>query len=259
MISLVDTHCHLHPGLDDGPQDMEEAWELCRIAWHDGVRVVAATAHQNPQWPLATAERIRSSTHELRARLAEAQIPLEVHPCGEVMIGPELLDEWYSGRLVSIGDMGRYLLIEMPHTVFLDIRELAGELMDAGVRPILAHPERYFDLWHRPDLMVELIRSGCLMQVCATGVLSPDQRTQRQLRSWLESDWVHLVASDGHSVGSRRPELAAAFERVANWTDAGVAERLFCANGMAVMQGQSLEVPEPRLRPRKRRWFFLGR
>lgn len=255
MLPLVDTHCHLHAGLDDGPSDMEGALEMCRIAAHDGVRVVAATAHQNPRWPDATPERIRSSTQELQVGLNQARIPLDVVACGEVMVCPELLDDWIAGRLVSVADLGRYLLIEMPHGVFLDIRDLVAELVAAGVRPILAHPERCPELWCDPETMVELIRRGCLMQVCADSILSPDKHVHRQLRQWLARGWVHLVASDGHSVAARRPELSAAFDCITRWTNPAVAERLCSTNGMTVLEGLPLVVPQP-ITP-KRRWFSL--
>jgi len=257
MPPLIDTHCHLHAQLDDGPPDVAEAIEMCRIAWDEGVRAVAATAHQNASWPEATAERIRRSTRDLRMRLDAAGIPLEVVPCGEVMLSPELLDDWSAGRLVSVADSGRYLLIEMPHGVFLDIRELVTELVAAGVRPILAHPERCPELWARPETMVEWIRRGCLMQVCADSILCPDKKVHRQLRDWLACDWVHLVASDGHSVAVRRPELAAAFDRLVRWTTSVVAERLCGTNGMAIFEGRRLVVPQPQAPPR--RWFAVSR
>ena len=68
MLPFIDTHCHLHAGLDDGPPDVDTALEMCRILAQDGVRAVAATAHQNPRWPEANAERIRSGTRALQTR-----------------------------------------------------------------------------------------------------------------------------------------------------------------------------------------------
>ncbi|HPM79538.1 MAG TPA: hypothetical protein PLF81_02505 [Candidatus Anammoximicrobium sp.] len=253
MLPLIDTHCHLHAGLDDGPRDWEEAVEMCRIGWQDGVGAVAATAHQNPSWPGATSAQIRASTRELQTRLHQARIPLDVYACGEVMIGPELLDDWTAGRLMSVADSGRYLLIEMPHGVFLDIGDLVAELVALGVRPILAHPERHPELLFGADTVMKLIRRGCLMQVCADSILGPDRQVHRQLRHWLARGWVHLVASDGHSSTSRRPELPAAFDQIADWTSPAVAERVCCTNGMAVLEGLPLVVPHPE-RP-KRSWF----
>ncbi len=253
MLPLIDTHCHLHAALDDGPRDWEEAVEMCRIAWQDGVRAVAATAHQNPSWPDVTPEQIRGSTRELQARLDQARIPLEVYACGEVMIGPELLDDWTAGRLMSVADSGRYLLIEMPHAVILDIEDLVVELVALGVRPILAHPERYPELLFGAETVMELIRLGCLMQICADSITAPDRQVHRELRHWLARGWVHLVASDGHSSTSRGPQLSAAFDQIARWTSPAVAERVCCTNGMAVLEGLRLTVPDPQ--PHKRSWF----
>ena len=254
---LIDTHCHLHPGLDDGPADRNTALAMCRAAWEDGVRAIAATAHQNPSWPEATAARIRSSTGQLQAALEQAGIALDVYPCGEVMLSPELLDDWQAGRLVSVADAGRYLLIEMPHGVFLEISQLIDDLVARGLRPILAHPERCAELWYSPQTLVAWIRRGCLMQICADSILCPDPSVHRQLRDWLARGWVHLVASDGHSLDTRRPELGAAYARLARWTNAATAERLCSSNGMAVLEGLPLVVPQPQAP--KRRWFFARR
>jgi protein-tyrosine phosphatase len=257
MLPFIDTHCHLHAGLDDGPPDVDTALEMCRIVAQDGVRAVAATAHQNPRWPAANAERIRSGTRELQTRLNELRIPLDVVPCGEVMVSPKLMDDWSAGRLVSVADAGRYLLIEMPHGVFLDIRDLVTELMEAGLRPILAHPERCPELWHSPATMVDWIRRGCVMQACADSIVGPDKQVHRQIRHWLARGWVHLVASDGHSLAARRPGLSAAFDQLTRWTNPAVAERLCCTNGMTILEGLPLVVPQPE--PAKRRWFDIRR
>ncbi len=59
MIPLIDIHCHLLAGLDDGPATQEEALAMCRLAYAEGTRMAAATAHQNDHWPDVTPERIR--------------------------------------------------------------------------------------------------------------------------------------------------------------------------------------------------------
>lgn len=221
------------------------------------MRAIAATAHQNPSWPEATADRIRSSTQQLQAALERSGIALDVYACGEVMLSPELLDDWHDGRLISMADAGRYLLIEMPHGVFLEIGELIADLVARGLRPILAHPERYPELWHRPETLVAWIRGGCLMQLCADSILCPDPSVHRQLREWLDRGWVHLVASDGHSLNARPPGLGAAYERLVRWTTSATAERLCSTNGMAVLEGLPLVVPQPQAP--KRRWFAARR
>lgn len=255
MFPLIDTHCHLHPGLDDGPADWDEALEMCRIAWHDGVRAVAATAHLSPSWPEATPERIRRSTRQLRKRLEAERIPLDVYPSAEVMVDPDLPEAWCRGELLSVADTSRYLLIEFPTGVFVDLREIVTELVESGVRPILAHPERCSDLLHAPDTAAELIRRGCLMQVVADSFTDRCSQLHGDLRTWLRRGWVHLVATDGHSPYDRPPEFAEALENITRWSSPAVAERLCCSNGMAVLEGLPLVVPHPR--PPKRKWFSL--
>lgn len=255
MLPLIDTHCHLLPGLDDGPADWDEALEMCRIAWNDGVRAVAATAHQSPSWPDATPARIRRRTQQLRHRLEADRIPLDVYPCAEVMVDPDLPDAWCRGDLLSVADTCRYLLIEYPTGVFVDIRAIVTELVESGVRPILAHPERCSDLLHAPDAATDLIRRGCLMQVTADSLTDQYARLHGDLRGWFRRGWVHLVASDGHSPHDRPPIMAEAIGKVTRWTTPAVAERLCCSNGMAILEGLPLVVPHPR--PPKRKWFSL--
>ncbi len=254
MLPLIDTHCHLLAGLDDGPADMDSAIEMCRAARADGVSRVLAVAHQNPCWPNATRDRILESAQQLQQRLDHDGISVRVLPCGEVMIGAELMDDWAAGRLVSVGDAARYLLLEMPHGLLLDIGSLIAELVAEGVRPILAHPERYRPLWYQPGLMVDWIRRGCLMQACADGVLSREPQVQRQLRQWIARDWIHLVASDGHSLTTRPPQLAAAHDLIAHWTSPIVAQRLTYHHPLAIFESQRLIVPHPKVP--KRRWSF---
>jgi len=241
--------------LDDGPADWDEALEMCRIAWRDGVRAVAATAHQSPSWPEATPERIRRSTQQLQKRLEAERIPLDVYPSAEVMVDPDLPEAWCRGELLSVADTGRYLLIEFPIGVFVDLREIVTELVESGVRPILAHPERCSELLHAPDTAAELIRRGCLMQVVADSFTDRCPHLHGDLRTWLRRGWVHLVATDGHSPHERPPEFAEAVEKITRWSSPAVAERLCCSNGMAVLEGLPLVVPHPR--PPKRKWFSL--
>jgi len=241
--------------LDDGPADWDEALEMCRIAWRDGVRAVAATAHQSPSWPEATPERIRRSTQQLQKRLEAERIPLDVYPSAEVMVDPDLPEAWCRGELLSVADTGRYLLIEFPIGVFVDLREIVTELVESGIRPILAHPERCSDLLHAPDAAAELIRRGCLMQVVADSFTDRCPHLHGDLRTWLRRGWVHLVATDGHSPHERPPEFAEAVEKITRWSSPAVAERLCCSNGMAVLEGLPLVVPHPR--PPKRKWFSL--
>src|SRR5262245_50655983 len=112
MIPLVDVHCHLLAWLDDGPRTEAEALTTCRVAYADGIRLAAATAHQNERWCSVTPERIREAARQLARLLHDNGIPLTVFPCAEVMVSPETAARWCEGGLLSVADRGQYLLLE---------------------------------------------------------------------------------------------------------------------------------------------------
>jgi protein-tyrosine phosphatase len=253
MMPFVDMHCHLLAGLDDGPRTPEDALEMCRIAYAEGTRMVAALAHQNERWSAVTPDAIRAAVGKLADSLREAGVALTVRPCAEVMAVPDLEALWTAGRFLSMADRGSYLLVEMPHRLFVDLRPTAQALRRHGVRIILAHPERQPELLHESGAIEGLIREGCLVQVSSESITDPANGSDRRaLRSWFRRGCVHMIGSDGHSPRRRRPLLAAACEQIAAWAGAAVADRVCSTNGAAILSGLPLRVPEPEL---ERRWL----
>jgi protein-tyrosine phosphatase len=248
MLPLVDVHCHLLAGLDDGPRIPADALAMCRRAYEEGTRLMAATAHQNERWCAVTPDRIRTATQELRRQLDEEGVPLNVFPCAEVMARADLVGAWAAGELLSVADRGQFLLLEMPHRLFVDLRPIAQRLHQAGPRLILAHPERQPEFLHEPGLIEELIGAGCLVQVSAHSVTDPPTAADaRALKSWFRRGCVHLLGSDGHSPERRPPLMADAYRQITHWAGAAVADRVCSTNGMAVLHGLPFRVapPEP--------------
>jgi protein-tyrosine phosphatase len=254
MIPLVDIHCHLLAGLDDGPRTPEDALAMCRIACEDGIQMAAATAHQGGRWADNGPERIRSACRALGEGLQSARVPLTVFPCAEVMADLETPAAWEAGRLLSLGDHGQYLLMEMPHGRYVELGPTLARLRHAGVGVVLAHPERCPELLEDAGRIEGLIEAGCLVQVSAGSVAEPrSPRDDAALCGWFRRGIVHLMGSDGHSPGRRPPRMATAYRQVVRWAGRGVADRVFSTNGMAVLQGLPLRVAPPR--PLERRWF----
>ncbi|HEX5269843.1 MAG TPA: CpsB/CapC family capsule biosynthesis tyrosine phosphatase, partial [Gemmataceae bacterium] len=253
MLPLVDLHCHLLAGLDDGPRTPDDALEMCRIAYAEGTRLVAALAHQNERWSAVTPDVIRAAVAGLKASLEAAGVALTAFPTAEVTAHPELEALWDQGRLLSVADRGAHLLVEMPHGLFVDLRPTARALGRRGVRIILAHPERHPELLHDPGAIEGLIREGCLVQVSSASVTEPASAADaRALRGWFRRGCAHLIGSDGHSPRKRRPLLADAYRQVRAWAGAAVADRVCGANGVAVLNGRTPWLPEPEP---PRRWL----
>jgi protein-tyrosine phosphatase len=253
VIPLVDTHCHLLSGLDDGPRTFEESLEMCRVAWEGGTRVIAATAHQSESHAEVTPERIRQAAWRLSQHLSAVGPPLTVYPCGEVMIRPDLEDLWIGGKLLGMAGGNRYLLMELPCGLYFELGELIGRLIELGVHPILAHPERHPDLLHGQDAMERIVRTGCLMQVSADSITSTRRQDVQVLKRWVREGLVHMIGSDGHSARHRPPEMAAAHRQIEGWAGQHTADRLCSINGLIVLEGLPFKAAERK--PARRRWF----
>jgi protein-tyrosine phosphatase len=153
---------------------------------------------------------------------------------------------WAAGELLSVADHGQYLLLEMPHGLFVDLRTVVKQLQRSGLRIILAHPERQRELLHGAGIIEELISRGCLVQVSSGSITDPPTSADRRaLRNWFRRGCVHLLGSDGHSPRRRPPRMAAAYQQIEQWAGSTVADRVCSTNGMAVLHGLPLQVVPP--------------
>lgn len=246
MPPLVDTHVHLLAGLDDGPDFPDVAVAMCRMLAAEGAGHAAALCHQNPDYPDNTPGRIRPAAAALAAQLLAKKVPLTVYPSAEVMASPSLVDDWAAGRLVSLGDTGKYLLVEMPHGAFVDLLPVAEQLRPLGVRVVVAHAERYPDLLHNPQMAAHWIAAGCLIQVTARALADPwSDEMDRGLQAWVAGRFVHLLGSDGHGIDRRQPLLAAGYARLAKLGGRRYAEKVGHTWGLAVLKGEDVTPPPP--------------
>jgi protein-tyrosine phosphatase len=255
MIPLADTHVHLLAGLDDGPPSRDVALAMCRKLVSEGVQHATALAHQNEGYPENTAERLRTAATQLMSDLTANDIPLSVYPTGEVMLSHTTFDDFQSGKLLTVGNHGKWLLVEMPHGVCLNILPIAEAFREVGVRLIIAHAERYSEILNDPELTARWIAAGCLIQVTARSIAEPWNSTvEKSLKRWATGGFIHMLGSDGHGIDRRRPELAAGFERLKIWIGRTAAERIGSEWGLAVLQGKPVDNPPPK--PPTRSWLL---
>jgi protein-tyrosine phosphatase len=249
---------------------MDDALAMCQQAWHEGIRSIAALAHQNECWSEVTPDDIRRSVAEVQAELNAIDCPLELVPWSEVMVGPETLMQFDAGKLLTIDGAANqnaaggsiatnssgqnFMLIEQPHGLFLDIRPLISDLVGRAVTPVLAHADRYPELIGDQVLMRELVQLGCKIQLSTDGITDPSSRaTGKVIKNWLTEGFVHVVGTDAHSPRSRRPRMLAAFTTVTKWAGELTANLIFCANGNALLRGTELKSPLP---TKRKQWSF---
>jgi protein-tyrosine phosphatase len=247
---VIDLHCHMLPGIDDGAADLQTALEMARIAVADGIRMTACTPHIYPGLYLNDAEGIRAAVAALREGLGEAGIALEITAGADIQMVPELLDELRSGRFPTL-HASRYFLFEPPHhTVPARFTASIFDALASGYVPVITHPERltWLGKEHYP-WFVEAARQGAWVQVTA-GALTG--RFGRRARYWgermLDDGIVHILATDAHGVDRRPPLLAEGREVARKWVGADESRRLVESRPRAIIEDRDPgELPPPGL------------
>jgi protein-tyrosine phosphatase len=243
---MIDLHCHILPGIDDGARTMEESVEMCRMAAADGCRAMVATPHQRRgSWWNADRESITALARDLQAALGSE---LRVLVGGEVHVDSELLAEVEKlpgGGLFTLAG-SRYLLIELDNQGRAgDAIHLVHELAVSGWRPVVAHPELIPWLAEDVELIRRLAALGALVQVTAMSVTGEFGRgPMTNTHALIDEGLVHFVASDCHGVQRRPPGLRRAYQAIAGRWGAEVARRLVSDNPRAVVQNRPLPSSE---------------
>jgi protein-tyrosine phosphatase len=241
----VDVHCHVLPDVDDGPRDLTEALAVCRALVHDGITDVIATPHQLGRWDGTNhASAIRAAVTEMQSRLDVAKIPLTLHPGGEVRLDERIPQLLGAGKILTLADMGMYLLLELPQGLSIEPSLLIPYLTRTGVRIVLAHAERYNSLTSGGDPVRSAqpwIAQGVAFQVNATSLVgNSGEQAEMAAWQWLEAGLVSIVATDAHSNNSRRPYMTAAIDQIASRLGDDVARRVCIENPLRVVEGREL-------------------
>lgn len=205
---MIDMHVHILPGVDDGPQTMEEALELARVLVQEGIQYAVATPHYNDEYPRYSALDVYKRVESMQQELERQNIPLRLFAGHEVLIKPGLVDDVRVGRVATL-HRSRYLLLELWTDGWVpDTERVIFELLASGIIPVIAHPERYKVIQQDPARLVALLRMGAISQVTASSLLGKQGRTAcRTAEMLLKKKLVHCLASDAHGVHKRPPEV----------------------------------------------------
>ena len=239
---MIDVHFHCLPGIDDGPEDWDEAVALCRAAASEGTIAIMATPHvlRGP-W-------VNDNPDSRDALIVKLNTMLGGTPA--ILSGCEYFLSSDAVQLVERGkwsplttlNRGRYLLVEFPPGDELPgTGNLFHELLLLGVTPVVAHPERSRLFAEEPGKLEDLIERGACVQITAGSLIGdfgvgPLAASVEFLRRGL----VHLIASDAHSLEHRPPRLAAARDRVRRDWGTDVELGIFELNPGAVLRSEPL-------------------
>jgi protein-tyrosine phosphatase len=210
---MIDLHCHVLPGIDDGPDTLEGSLALARAAAALGTRTLVATPHVSRRFPNERAT-IAPLVDELNRRLRADEVPIEILTGGEIAMShaPTLSPAQLSGLQLGAGP---WLLLEPSFTQGVTgLGELISDLQRAEHRVLLAHPERCTAFHRDPLMLAALVQRGVLTSITAGSLVGRFGEHVRRFAMQLARDGlIHNVASDMHNRGRRPPGMAEEIEQ----------------------------------------------
>lgn len=255
---MIDLHCHLLPGLDDGAETLANSLQIAEQLQRAGFTEVFVTPHVMEGQPFLEATRILEAAENLQRELEKAGSSLKLHPGGEHYIFPDLAKWLKAGNVLSLGNTGKYLLLELPMLEIPSYTEqVFFELQVQGITPILAHPERHHQLAKEPQTLYEWIRKGVLYQVnlrSLTGRYGPT--AQETARTMLQCGLVHFIGSDAHYPLERPEPYLKELEAFAECLDEKDWKRITVENPRAILEGKGITFESEQLKewPSQRGW-----
>jgi protein-tyrosine phosphatase len=259
---MIDLHCHMLPGIDDGAPDLETSLAMARMAVADGIRVTACTPHIMPGVYDNTGPGIREAIARLQTELDRADIPLTLTQGADVHIATDLVRGLKDGRVASLAG-SRYFLFEPPHHVAPPrLRETVFEVMSAGFHPIVTHPERLTWIEDHYETMAALAKAGAWMQITCGSVTGRfGARPKYWAERMMDEGLVHLLATDAHNLRNRSPIMSHARDAAAARLGEAEALHLTETRAQAVLDHAlpSAAPPLPAVAPPDRRRGFFER
>jgi protein-tyrosine phosphatase len=236
---FVDIHCHVAPGLDDGPATVEEAAALAWAAYRAGTLAMVATPHRSLRYEWSSQARA-NGLKGLHERLPEG---FNLFTGCELELSDEAWRSFEGNPRQYCLNHSRYVLVELPRTASARCFDaLLAKLIKRKFVPILAHAERCRLPGNSPGHLVKWVRGGCLLQVTADAVCGRRGRRPREAAvELIRAGLAHFVASDAHGAGSRGPNLQPAYRLVSEMAGVGQAARLFAYNPLRVLRDEPIE------------------
>ncbi len=241
---MVDIHCHLLPGVDDGAKSWEISEEMCRIAAADGVQHIVCTPHANDEYVYDRGQH-EERLQQLRERVGgkiQLSLGCDFHfsfdNIQEALVTPEKF-------VISGSD---YLLVEFSDfSISPAMNDALLRFLSLGITPVITHPERNMVIQRQPEFVLKLAEQGCVIQVTANSLTGHWGGQAKKLALWLlERDAVHVIASDAHDTRHRPPILSKAKAAITDLYGAELATALVQDNPRAIISGRPLPYfPQP--------------
>jgi protein-tyrosine phosphatase len=233
-MNFIDIHCHILPGLDDGPLTIEESLKMIEIAKQDGISHIFATPHIIDGMYDNGTGKILDSVKRLRAHVSDT---VNIFYGADVRITFDLIEKIERKEVLTLNSP-RYMLIEFPeYIVPPHVDNLIFNLRHRGITPIITHPERHLRLMRDLPALSALREEGALCQITAMSITGGFGRSvKKACFTMIEKELVDFVASDAHNSKGRPPILSKAYEDIDKRFGRDISDRIFFSNPKMVVE-----------------------
>jgi protein-tyrosine phosphatase len=252
---MIDLHCHILPGIDDGAQSDNDSLEMAKLAVQEGITTIIATPHHKNGWYENSKQAILVKVAELNKRLQEEKIDLKILSGQEPAINGELAEDYDKGQIMTLNGT-HYVFVELPSNhVPRYTEKMLYDLQLKGLIPVIVHPERNSEIHERPELLYKLVEKGALAQLTAASICGKFGKKIKSFSEQLvEANLVHFIASDAHNVTSRAFHLGQAYDLIQKQYGVDMVY-LFTENAELLVEGMNVYKEQPQPVKRKK---FLG-
>ncbi|MFV0557015.1 MAG: tyrosine-protein phosphatase [Lactovum sp.] len=210
---MIDIHSHILPGIDDGAKTIQDTRNMLKMAIAEGVTTIVATPHYNPQYKNER-DLILEKVVLVQDMVKKEKLPISVVSGQEVRVYGDLIKDYISGKLATVADFTRFMLVEFPsNQVPSYASRLFYEMTLEGFQPILVHPERNSGIIEDLQLLADFVSQGVITQVTASSITGHFGRKVKEISNdILDNQLAHFIASDAHNITSRAFKMKDAFQ-----------------------------------------------
>jgi len=209
---MIDLHCHFLPGIDDGPETMDESLALARMAVDNGIEMAVLTPHIHHGRYDNNFYSIYGKFEEFKKKLEQYQIPLKINMAAEVRLSEEILPMFGRAHIPFLGKHEGYkiMLLEFPHShIPVGGDKLVKHLLSLGIKPLIAHPERNKAVMKNIEKIIPFLDMGCMLQLTSRSLTGGfGEKCKVSAEEMLLNGWVSVLATDAHNTTHRPPHLA---------------------------------------------------
>lgn len=257
---MIDLHCHLLPGVDDGSASLRVSLRLAREAVENGIEYALLTPHHMNGVFVNHKQDVIEKTQAFQAELDAADIALTVFPGQEVRINGNLLKALDEDDILFADEDGRYLMLEFPDDDVPNYTsEMIFEIEQRGIIPVIVHPERNTKIMKYPEILLRLLEKGCLTQITASSYVGTfGDKVKNFSHQLIEAQQGYVFSSDAHDLPNRSYEMQQAFELLEKEFGNDIRQE-FEDNAKAMINGDDIAPHQPcpvQLKKKKRFGLF---